>query len=201
MPPTGLEVAASGTYTYVIPIDARNTSQFYLSVYDAAGQSAGASLIIPLRCPAPWFFQPEPQACGYDPIPSDAAEQHFQHGTMIWVAETDTIFALYDDDQASPKWEMFTDEWDEGKPDRDPTIFPPAGLFQPIRGFGLIWREHDWVRGRLGWAIDQERAFETIMQSTTLYKYNSIYLRALDGGVWHLGPERGSWAKLTVTKP
>ena len=41
----------------------------------------------------------------------------------------------------------------------------------------------------------------TVLQSTTQYKYNSIYLRALDGGVWHLGPERSSWAKLTVTEP
>lgn len=201
MPPTGVEVAASGTITYLIPIDARNVSQFYLSVYDDAGGSAGANLTVPLRCPVAWFFQPEPEVCGSDPIHSDAAEQHFQHGTMIWVAEKDAIFVLYDDDQSSPKWEMLTDEWDEGEPNHDPTILPPAGLFQPIRGFGLIWREHDWVRGRLGWAVDQERAFETTMQSTTLYKYNSIYLRALDGRVWHLGPERGSWAKLTVTEP
>jgi hypothetical protein len=51
MPPTGVEVAASGTYTYEVPIDARNVSQFYLSVYDDAGGNAGANLTIPLRCP------------------------------------------------------------------------------------------------------------------------------------------------------
>ena len=201
MPATGVNVAASGTYSYDIPIDARNVSRFYLSVYDNDGHSAGVDLAIPLRCPVAWFFQPEPIVCGSDPIHSSAAEQHFERGTMVWVAAEDAIVVLYDDDRASPKWERFTDEWDEGEPDHDRAIVAPEGMLQPVRGFGLIWREQGRVRERLGWALDQETAFDSIMQFTTLYKYNSIYLKALDGNVWHLGPERSSWAKLVVTEP
>jgi hypothetical protein len=36
------------------------------------------------------------------------------------------------------------------------------------------------------------------VQHTTLYKYNSTYLRALDGNVWLLGPEMSSWEKIVV---
>jgi hypothetical protein len=62
----------------------------------------------------------------------------------------------------------------------------------------LVWRQNPTVRERLGWAIDEETGFETIVQHTTLYKYNSTYLRALDGNVWHLGPEMSSWEKIAV---
>ena len=65
-----------------------------------------------------------------------------------------------------------------------------------MRGFGLVWRERPNVRDRLGWAVDQEAGFITIMQGTTRYKYSSTYLCAFDGNVWHLGPERSSWEKI-----
>jgi len=208
LPQYGWEVAPSGVYTYRISPDERNLSQFSLYVYDEAERSTGANLTVRLRCPDAWFFSPAPQGCASEPVLSNAAEQHFERGIMIWVEdatwveEEASIFVLYDDDQYSPKWERFTDEWDEGEPDHDPALIPPAGLYQPVRGFGLVWRERPNVRARLGWAVDQETGFSTIIQSTTLFKYNSIYLRAFDGrkrsGVWHLEPELSSWEKIAV---
>lgn len=206
LPQYGWDVAPSGVYTYEISPDDRNSSQFFLYVYDDAERGDGANLSIRLRCPVPWFFSPAPDACASDPVHSNAAEQHFERGIMIWVEDTiwveqkSRIFVLYDDDQHSPKWESFTDKWDEGEPDHDPALTPPAGLYQPVRGFGLVWRERPNVRDRLGWAVDRETDFSTIMQITTLFKYNSTYLRALDGNVWHLGPERGSWEKIAVVE-
>jgi hypothetical protein len=38
--------------------------------------------------------------------------------------------------------------------------------------------------------------FETLVQRTSYWKYNHTYLRALDGGVWHLEPERSGWEHL-----
>jgi len=75
---------------------------------------------------------------------------------------------------------------------------PPPGLYQPVRGFGLVWRQYSQVRSRLGWAVDEETGFSTTIQRTTRYKYNSIYLRALDGNVWHLEPELSGWEKIIV---
>jgi heat shock protein HslJ len=198
LPHSGWQVALTGVYTYEISPDERNLSEFFLYVYDEAERAASANLGITLRCPVPWFFEPAPTTCGSNPVHSQAAEEHFQRGTMVWVGQRDAIFVLYDDG-AHPKWDMFVDEYDEGDPAHDPAITPPEGLRQPIRGFGLVWRDHPEVRERLGWAIDREKGFDTIVQTTTLYKYNSTYIRALDGDVWHLGPERASWDKIRVT--
>jgi len=70
---------------------------------------------------------------------------------------------------------------------------PPVGLYQPVRGFGLVWREEPGVRDRLGWAVDREVGYPTAIQRTSWYKYNATYVKALDGGVWELGPERSKW--------
>lgn len=203
LPQSGWEVDTTGTYTYKIGSAESNWSDFSLFVLDESGRYTSAGLRVKARCPTPWFFSPAPDGCASDPIVSDAAEQHFEHGIMVWVKERvwiwekDTFFVLYDDDQ-SPKWETFSDEWQEGEAERDPALIPPPGLYQPVRGLGLIWRNQPQVRARLGWAVDQEKGFSTIGQMTTWFKYNSIYLRSLDGNVWHLGPERSKWEKILV---
>jgi hypothetical protein len=69
-------------------------------------------------------------------------------------------------------------------------------LYQPQRGFGLVWREEPTIRDRLGWALATESGGDTAVQRTSYYKYNHTYLKALDGNVWHLFPERSDWEKL-----
>jgi hypothetical protein len=197
MPQSGWDVDPTGTFAYQIPSDERNWTVVQLYVFDEAENYAVASLTILLRCLDPWFFSPAPDVCPTAPIVSQAAEQHFERGTMIWVKELDRIYVLYEDIN-SPKWQAFPDDWDESLPESDPSIVPPEGLQQPIRGFGLVWRQNPTVRERLGWAVDREMGFETIVQHTTLYKYNSTYLRALDGNIYHLGPEQSSWEKIEI---
>ena len=75
---------------------------------------------------------------------------------------------------------------------------PPPGYYQPVRGFGLVWREQPNVRDRLGWALAPEAGFETAVQHTSYPKYNHTYLRALDGNVWWLWPEHSGWEKIIV---
>jgi hypothetical protein len=199
-------VDVTGDYAYEIDPDERNYISLHLYVEDEGGRFASASITIKLRCPDPWFFSPAPSGCPTVPILSTAVEQHFEHGTMIWVRENwvewasegSWVFVLYDDDQYGPKWAVYPDEWNEGEPDRDPTLTPPPGLDQPTRGFGLVWRQNSEVRNRLGWAVDQETGFSTVIQHTMLFKYNSTYLRALDGNVWHLQAEQSGWEKISV---
>ncbi len=203
LPASGWSVAPSGTYTYTVEPGEKNWSDFLLYVMDASDRATGVSLRVQLRCDSTWFFSPVPDVCPTAPIVSSAAEQHFEHGTMIWIKEPWSqwvegegwIVTLYDERN---EWSMYRDEWKEGQPDRDPEISPPPGLYQPIRGFGLLWRQNPEVRDRLGWATDQEVGFQTTIQHTTRFKYNAIYLRALDGNVWHLGPEFSSWAKMLI---
>jgi hypothetical protein len=153
------------------------------------------TLEIPLRCPDSWFFANPPEICPARPaLVSAGAEQHFQGGVMLWLAAEDRIYVLYAGGQ-DPEWGAFTDEWDPGEPENDPTLLPPTGFYQPVRGFGQVWREQPGVRDRLGWAIGEEVAYQTAVQRTSYAKYNESYIQAMDGGVWLLEAERSGWRK------
>ena len=187
------EVKSTGSMDYVIAAESRNREGFVLFVFDDAGRVAQATLMVTLRCPDTWFFSPAPDECpGSPPILTDGAEQHFEHGLMLWSKAEDRIYVLFDDG-THLAWKAFADEWEEGKPESDPSIVPPAGLYQPVRGFGLVWREESGIRGRLGWAADNEVGYPTAIQRTSRPRYNVTYVKALDGGVWELGPEGSNW--------
>jgi hypothetical protein len=191
------EVGQRGSLTYTISAQARNHDDFVLFVNDTQGVVAQETLRIELRCPDAWFFEPAPNVCpAGPPLISDGAEQHFQRGVMVWSRAEDRIYVLFDDDR-SPTWQAYEDRFDQGQdPSLDPDIKSPPGLYQPIRGFGLIWRERSNVRKRLGWGVDREARYQTAIQRTSHIKYNSTYIRALDGGVWWLGPEHSEWEHL-----
>lgn len=191
------DVAASGAMSVTISADERNSISFALfAANDTARDGAQATVYITLNCPHNWFFSPAPEICAQAAVlQSAAAEQRFEHGTMLWVEAFDQIYVLYDDG-VQPAYEIFGDEWSEGQPESDPSLTPPEGLSQPIRGFGLVWRTSERVRERLGWALGPESGFFTRLQTTSYAKYNSTYLLGLDGTIWVLGPERSSWEKI-----
>ena len=192
------EVGPTGSLEYTISPQRRNYDSFALLVSDGQGVAARATLEVELRCLDSWFFSPPPEICPYDePLVGDGAEQHFQRGVMVWVGPEDRIYVLFDDGQ-NPYWYAYADEWDEGEPSMDPTISAPSGLQQPVRGFGLVWREESGVRGRLGWAVDQEQGYRTALQRTSHYKYSILYIRALDGGVWELETNWSGWGHLAT---
>lgn len=193
------DVAAQGTMSYTIPSGARNRERFILYAMNEQYPFASAMLTITLTCPDGWFFSPAPPICPQDAaLISRAAEQTFEHGVMVWVEENDSIYVLFDDSGFTTKWNRYTDEWEQGDPIDDPSIIPPAGRYQPVRGFGLVWREQPNVRARLGWALEPEAGFETAVQHTSYAKYNHTYLRAWDADVWWLWPERTGWEKIVV---
>ena len=189
------EVAPSGTFTHTISASRRNWDGFYLYVYDDQGDDE-ANLILPLTCPDEWFFTPAPDICPAGPAgTTGGAEQPFEHGTMLWVESEDRIYVLYDDDQI-PDWQAFTDEWEPGDPEEDPGLDPPPGLYEPVRGFGLVWREQPNVRERLGWGTAPEQGYTTAIQRSSHWKYMHTYIKAYDEGTWHLEPEGSGWEYL-----
>lgn len=197
-PEHGTDVPPTGSITYTIDPRARNWVNFLLYAWNHAGASDNEGATVILRCPYAWFFDPPPDenVCPTAPQTSLAAEQSFERGTMLWIEAEDAIYVLYADEDYTTRWSRFQDEWEEEDPDRDPNLNPPPGLQQPIRGFGLVWRTYPSVRERLGWALGPERGYQTTTQWTTRYKYNATYIRAEDGSVWYLGPERSSWDKI-----
>lgn len=187
-------VGPSGSLSYAIGAQERNAVVFVLFASDGVNAGVQATATVQLRCTAQWFFSAPPDICPQEwALASPAAEQRFERGVMVWVWAEDRIYVLYDD--AAPRWQAYTDEFDEGEPASDPTLTPPPGLWQPVRGFGRIWRDESGVRDRLGWAVAPETGFTTFVQRTSYSRYNSIYLQALDGAVYHLGPEGSSWEK------
>lgn len=196
---TAWQQGPTGVMTYTIAESERNDISFALYASRAGynGPAVQSSFTLALTCPNPWFFSPAPAECAaQDALVSTGAEQPFEHGVMIWIAGLDRIYVLYEGFDANGEWNSFIDQWAPGDPADDPSINPPPGFYQPKNGFGLIWREQPDMQSRLGWATAPESGLTTAYQTTARFKYNETFIRALDGQVWHLLPERSGWEKL-----
>jgi len=91
-----------------------------------------------------------------------AAFQPFERGLVFWRADWRDIDVLHTDGW----WAGYSDTWDESQPVDDPSLTPPEGLLQPIRGFGKVWREQlGGPQGSVGWALAPERGYEMTAQS------------------------------------
>ena len=120
----------------------------------------------PTPCAFTWFVSNPPKECpGQAPIYSQTVAEHFEHGVLIWREKPDfygsQIYAFFYDNKW-PYWNPTNDQWRPTLPEYDPNIVPPAGFFQPVRGFGMFWRNAYFgaavgsARDRLGWATDPE---------------------------------------------
>jgi hypothetical protein len=113
------------------------------------------------------------------------ARQTFQQGHMIWSDDTETIYVLSNDGS----WRGYDDTFEEGEPEDDPGLTPPPNLLQPIRGFGLIWREElGGADAEIGWATSPEAGVNGSVQQwdngllITFDLQNRFLL--LDNGRW-----------------
>jgi hypothetical protein len=192
-PPNG-SLVKELTFTYY-----RNPSMT-LVAYDAGGDSVSKWVVVEWPCEYDYFFPADIARCPSGEADATwAAEQPFEHGRMIWLEEVGSgalarvIFVLYEDGQFA----LYEDTWTEGLPESDPSIVPPAGLYQPIRGFGKVWRETTGVWDKLGWATAPEQGFDTMFQAQIAESIGATaFLRALDGKIvrvsgWDVGT--GSW--------
>ncbi len=132
------------------------------------------------------------QICRGDAVITNGVEQRFEHGIMFWNQQEQKIYVLYITRFPPPLWEVYPDAWTVDQPEFDPTLVPPDGLYQPVRGFGLLWRTHSEIREKLGWAIAPEASYQTAIQTSIPEKYGMnyifTYIKALNGGTWKLSP-------------
>lgn len=82
------------------------------------------------------------------------AQQSFEGGRMIWRSDTNQIFVLYDDGT----WEVHPNPWRPGDPAKLGYRAPP-GRFEPVLGFGALWRSLGNSSGRLAWAVQPQQDF------------------------------------------
>ena len=124
---------------------------------------------------------PETYEGGEHGIPT--AFEQFQNGMMVWIDVQDvynpihTVLVLYKDGTFA----RFDDTWTEDQPIDDPLITPPTGLYQPVRGFGKVWREAPDVRDRLGWATAPEQGSDGAYQR---FNYGTMILNNAQNEIW-----------------
>jgi hypothetical protein len=195
-----------------------------LVAFDSEGNRVEEVLRLDWPCHYAYFFTAETEtdcdrshaAPGLCPCPryaamfTEAAEQAFENGRMIWLQGTDvepsypdTIVVLYDE-AISPedyRAEVYEDTWTPDQAERDPELTPPPGRYQPIRRFGKLWRENADMRERIGWATAPERGFTGVWQPLESEGLGGdVFLRTIDGqvvlfsGFWMAG---GSWRPFT----
>ena len=169
-----------------------------LTVRNSAG-SAEARVEVSIACaeaPLPELANQQMYGnCPYGTVVGNAAHQAFQGGTMIWLEGNHTIYVFY----ANGRYESYPDHFQEGDPESDPAIVPPAGLYQPMRGFGLVWRTNQQVRDGVGWALAPEAGFQGWGQSYSgIGMHNSgTFIRAIDGSIYHLSHMGTAWNLFT----
>jgi len=211
-------VAVSGEADVTIGNDERLWHEFRLEVRDERGRTATRSLLVDIRCPYEYFF-PRPASWGSEHCPlrpaalTWSAEQRFEHGRMIWqeglpaestveqIPRGPTIYVLYGSDGPGVAGDlrMFEDTWTDAEPESDPSITPPGGLLQPIRGFGKLWRSNAEVHDRLGWATGEEAGFDGAYQvewGDPQHVAGSRYIRTREGRIIWMD-EQGSWATMS----
>ncbi len=137
-----------------------------LYVRNSAGTTQ-MTLTLTFVCLNPWVPELASAMQGKCPNPAEtgwAAQQPFEHGFMLWLQPSQTIYVFFND-YGGQTYRMYPDNFKEGDPEFDPSLEPPVGLHQPIRGFGLVWRTYPDVRENLGWATAPESGFNTWRQS------------------------------------
>jgi hypothetical protein len=91
---------------------------------------------------------------------TQGAAARFERGQMYWVnlrGGRSLVFVLIYGSNGSVRHRMFEDTWRDGDIINS-GLTPPAGLYEPNRGFGKVWRENPDLRAQIGWALENERA-------------------------------------------
>lgn len=152
-------------------------------------------------CDSVWFFlEPRPESCPLNPPnASQGVYQTFQRGYMIWVGSQDAVYVIFSDG-VQPGWLVLRDYFDESRPEmaylNDPPIEEGVGLWQPRRGFGLIWRDNANVRDRLGAAtMPWEQPYSVQIQTS---RDGSIFLSQPTNVVFSLLPDGRNWSQFTT---
>lgn len=125
---------------------------------------------------------------------SSASWQTFEHGYMMYWAQTGTILVFYD----SGEWQLIPSATYAHLPENPIQEAPPVGYSKPIFGFGKVWGHFPEIRQRLGWGVYAEQGylmrFERGQFLATIDGHAFYYevslpdgrsLRMLDGNSWY----------------
>jgi len=107
---------------------------------------------------------------------------------MLWRGDLHQIYVL----RQGGTWAVYDDLWRDGDMQWDAAIVPPGGFMQPVRGFGLVWRQQPGVRDDLGWATSSEATFDAAFQpfqrALLIADAQARLWALLSDGTWLAGP-------------
>ena len=176
----------------------------------AGAESVWGTEEVHLQCRnlRPWFFDEPPARCPEAAAEeSYAAGQYFERGLMMWVEQADDFYVFYEGKDAEGfqtfDWVLEITLKPGASEDNRVGEEPPPGLYEPVSGFGMVWRgEIEGVRAdvreRLGWATALEAGFTTVYQCATRIdpRLWSCFLRGPGGEVLSLGPDSTAQVRL-----
>ncbi len=153
---------------------------------------------------------PEPER-----VQTQAVHQPFERGDAIWLEDRREIwvfvqpYTLIVDALATPtgpqflstggRLFVFEDTFDANVDlEEDSAIVAPDGFRQPKGGIGKLWRNDAELRGALGWALDWEVPYETVVTSYHIEPASSVqtvftsderlFFVHRGTGIWSAGP-------------
>lgn len=125
------------------------------------------------------------------------AYQPFERGAMVWVSAVGSsgqsgIYVFYNNNT----YQRFIDTWREGIDPSSSGETPPDGRFEPVRGFGKIWRESGGVRENLGWALQPEAGGSGAVQ--LFERGEMVYLTQTGQTYIAIAGTPGTWSAVSV---
>ncbi|HEX2907370.1 MAG TPA: hypothetical protein VHO69_10950 [Phototrophicaceae bacterium] len=145
--------------------------------------SSDPTLAAQLGCPTPVGQAPVTAALS-------SAVQNFERGQMVWM-QPNIIYALF----AAGRFQRYDDTYNTSTDPASGGETAPAGLIEPVRGFGKVWRSFPEVRTGLGWARDAEAGDSATVltfergQMIALAQHSQILILVYDAG----SVTTGSW--------
>jgi hypothetical protein len=171
--------ALAGTWVLTLPDTIADRATFQLHVVGQNDTVIQREMTVQVRCPYTYFFGSDPNAgCPRSgALEVQASYQPFERGFMIWRGDTRQIYVF---SNATGQSYVVPDTWSELD---DITIAaqPPAGLYEPERGFAKVWLNQVEVMDGLGWATGPEMTFTMRVQESG--DGERIYLAIPDGRV------------------
>lgn len=203
-------VAIEGQKSLVADQNLLGTSAFVLQSYRGA-QKVQHVVYIRQQCQNrfSWFFGNPPVACpAAAAMVSPAAYQRFEHGLMLWVdhgpGQADDEFYVFFDESHLRSDRPHTyvtllapfQQKAGASLDNRTSATPPTGLFEPVSGFGMLWRGEFVtdpfyfrdLRARLGWALAPEEGYEFAKQCEAGV-YPTCYLRLTGDRILRTHPD------------
>jgi LysM repeat protein len=172
----------SGIAELTVPDDGRGQITYMIRVSDGRPQEISAEATIRVACRESWFFNPVPASCGSAPLVTEFVEQHFEHGTIVYIPALGVHYMMVAGQEAI----LLDDDFVPGMPAQNGAVDVPVG-YNPTQGpINYVW-SNEGVRVALGHAVNDAVSYPGMLQRSVDPAGEVIYFSASSGHVYRVG--------------